>query len=45
MKGFEHPAYMKKRIHTEFWWENPILLGRLRHRRNDNINTDDTEIG
>jgi hypothetical protein len=34
-----------RKIHTDFWWEHPILLGKISHRRKDNINTDGKEIG
>jgi hypothetical protein len=36
---------MMKKKHTDFWWKNPRLLGKTRHRRKDDINNDIKEIG
>jgi hypothetical protein len=34
-----------RKMHTDFWWENPRIFGKTRHRRKDNINTVVKEIG
>jgi len=45
MRWVGHVARILRKTHTNFWWEHQILLGKTRHRRKNNINTDVKETG
>jgi len=45
MRWVCHIACIMRKMCIDFWWEHPILLGKTRHERKDNINTDVKETG